>query len=477
LASISSPYHSSEARIRVLDDLPKRAQSVGSSASQWLFYLARRSAMGYFLNNEVVDTCILLSQEAFNEGHFQSCRAFLESAYTAFKIYPSISEKGFDYLVELFSECRGSNDAKEKKLIKHYGILTSLSNMMSVTAQSRNSPTKVSRLLEISCHSFYFSHSIIWFKNQTSDSTSGSSIVGDEVQEQLVNLCIKDGSIEQAKNAITTLASLFENDPKKRDEVFKPIVENLTSSSRLTLVSGNNVNTKVINIVETLTALVERVPSLFSCVSGVKGYGNKVVRFTLETVLLGRGHRNSDEAEPDVSKIVGDELSVSLDSRKSHSKPKRNRKSSEIDQNISLACQRVQVAINFLVTHIRSTIMASKLRCENDRVQTMGEKCAAPPDEHISVIFDVLISILVDDGAPPSTIDREDCTEEDEKAALRRCATINILRLCDSQLGLDKKFFTHSMWHILGNSFLDRYESVRGKIQNACHNYFGPYYS
>jgi len=437
LASVSSPSHSSEARIRAFDDLPKRAQSIGTSASQWLFYLARRSAMGYFLNHEVVETCILLAQEAFNEGEFQSCRALLQSAYTAFKIFPTISEKSFDYLVELFSECRGSSDTKEKKLIKQYGILTTLSNMMSLTAQSRNSPTKIS------------------------DSMSGSSIVDDEVQAQLVNLCVKDGSIEQSRNAIATLASLFENDPKKREQVFKPIVENLTSSSRLTLLSGKNANTKIVNVLEILTALVERVPSLFPYTSGIKGHGSKVIRFTLEYVLLGRGHRSSIDGPDDVPEDDNIEVSRPSDGRKSQSKAKRNRKSDETSQTISLACQRVQVAINFLVTHIRSTILASNSSMGKENLSSIKEKCSLPPDDHIAAIFDLLIGILVEDGAPPSSFDREECIEEEEKASLRKCATVNVMRLCDSQLGLEKKFFTHSMWHILSTSFLDRHELVR----------------
>lgn len=218
------------------------------------------------------------------------------------------------------------------------------------------------------------------------------------------------------------------------------------------------------NVLETLTALVERVPSLFPYSSGVKGHGNKVIRFTLESVLLGRGHRSSIEGKLDVSKDVEDEVSKPLDDRKSQSKPKRNRKSSESGRTISLACQRVQVAINFLVTHIRSTIIAYISRTEKASLKSIGEKCALPPDDHISVVFDLLMGILVDDGAPPSSFDREDCTEEEEKATLRKCATINIMRLCDSQLGLEKKFFTHSMWHMLSKSFLDRHESVRGKL-------------
>lgn len=99
--------------------------------------------MGYFLNTEIIDNCILLAQEAFNEGNFEVCRAFLESANAAFIVFPSMSEKGFDYISELFSACRESLPAEERKLIKQFGILTTLSNIMSRTAHARASPTKV----------------------------------------------------------------------------------------------------------------------------------------------------------------------------------------------------------------------------------------------------------------------------------------------------------------------------------------------
>ena len=290
-----------------------------------------------------------------------------------------------------------------------------------------------------------------------------NSIVDDEVQAQLVSLCTKDGSVEQAKNAVVTLASLFDNDQNKRDDVFKPILEILTSSHRLTLVSGNTPNTKIVNVLDTLTTIVERVPSLFTYSPGRKGYGNKVVRFALDSVLLGRGTRCSVESQFDSEKVDENETSQGVGGRRTELKAKRNRRSTNGDKSISLACQRVQGAINFLVTHIRSTIMPSSANLGKENPQPNREKFSAPPDDHISVIFDLLTGILIEDGAPPSITDHDDCKEDDEKAALRKCATINIMRLCDSQIGLEKKFFTHSMWHTLGKSFLDRNESVRGK--------------
>jgi hypothetical protein len=98
--------------------------------------------MGYFMNAEIIEHCILLAQETFHEGDFAVCRSFLESAKTALNIFPSMSEKGFDYLVELFSECQASQPTEDRKQINQYAITTTLSGMLARTASTRGSPSK-----------------------------------------------------------------------------------------------------------------------------------------------------------------------------------------------------------------------------------------------------------------------------------------------------------------------------------------------
>lgn len=100
--------------------------------------------MGYFLNSEIIETCILLSQEAFNEGDFEVSRAFLETAKFALQIFPNLTDKGFDYATELFNKCEEATGT-EKKQISKYGIMTVVSTLMSSTAHARKSlsPTKV----------------------------------------------------------------------------------------------------------------------------------------------------------------------------------------------------------------------------------------------------------------------------------------------------------------------------------------------
>ena len=139
LASISSPTHSLAARSRALDDLPKRAKSLGPSAASWIKSLARRCAMGHFMNVDTVTHCILLAQEAFNERDFQVCMAFLECVKVAVNVYPSLggTEEGFETLVELFGECRGQLKGEEEKDVKELGILTTLSGILAAVTPSR----------------------------------------------------------------------------------------------------------------------------------------------------------------------------------------------------------------------------------------------------------------------------------------------------------------------------------------------------
>ena len=143
LASISSPNHSLTARSRALEDLPKRTKSLGSSASSWIKHLARRCAMGHFVNVETITHCILLAQEALHAKDLQVCMALLECVKVAVNIYPSLgsTEEGYETLIELFAECRGQK-GEDLKGVKDCGILTILSGILAVVTPTRTSPSK-----------------------------------------------------------------------------------------------------------------------------------------------------------------------------------------------------------------------------------------------------------------------------------------------------------------------------------------------
>lgn len=86
LTTIASPDHSASARKRAFDEIPKRTKSLGDTAAAWVKSLARRCAMGYFLNVKIVNRCILLTQECFHEDHIQECADFLSCVKTALDI-------------------------------------------------------------------------------------------------------------------------------------------------------------------------------------------------------------------------------------------------------------------------------------------------------------------------------------------------------------------------------------------------------
>jgi hypothetical protein len=136
LATISNPDHSASARVRAFDELPKRTKSLGDSTSAWVKMLARRCAMGNFLNVEIINDCILLAQECFRGGHIPECAEFLTCVRTAVEIYPALggTKEGFGTLMELFGECRAGSSSKTKKIIEEYDVVTTLSSILAAAA-------------------------------------------------------------------------------------------------------------------------------------------------------------------------------------------------------------------------------------------------------------------------------------------------------------------------------------------------------
>jgi hypothetical protein len=145
----SRPDYSASARIRAFDELPKRTKSLGDSTAAWVKSLARRCAMGHFLNAEIVEHCILLAQECFREGEIPESAEFLACVKTAVDVYPSLGtgKEGFQTLQELFTECR-TTSGKMKKVLEEYNMVTTLSAILADVA-----PAKVANLKrsKVSC--------------------------------------------------------------------------------------------------------------------------------------------------------------------------------------------------------------------------------------------------------------------------------------------------------------------------------------
>jgi len=87
-----------------------------------------------------------------------------------------------------------------------------------------------------------------------------------------------------------------------------------------------------------------------------------------------------------------------------------------------------------------------------------------PSSEYISTVFNLLANIIGDSGTLPSNRDQGGCRGTNERAALRRCAAVNLMKLCDGSLKLENEFLTHKMWHMLSTTFLDEEKSVREAV-------------
>ena len=516
LSTISRPAHLPEARARAFDELPKRTKALGDTTSSWVRTLARRCAMGGLVNAEAVTHCILLAQECFAEDDVEGAMLFLRSVRTAVSAFPALGAtgEGFATLVELFGECRSSRQAASaRRKVESSGMVTVLSAVLAAVAPARAQ-------LQASPGAAGVSGGKSPKKKSKTDEPPLSSGLEPSLQSQLLRLCVRDGTPEQARHAVFTLAALInplrvtngfsgtssvkgsrkEMGPKRDQEAFGPLMKALTSPSRLSITKSGGRGGRVVSILAGLAALVEVAPGIFC-----DKRGDRAIRFALESVLLGRGDApgdgregsdlesdDEDEDREDKSGDEGDDRDVEEELQGKHrrSKGKVNRgKKGSVDEpgdkdaggengdHLSFACRRVCAAVEVLVCHIRSTISQQKkeLQTQADagkesRTHSSGKKAThlagadavqQPPPEHITAVFGTLVQILQDSGLPPSSRDRRDCRSSQDKAALRKCVTVNLLRLCDPALQLEGRYLTAGSWHVLSRIFLDEDTSVR----------------
>ena len=139
LSTIASSTHSPAARIRAFDELPKRTKGLGNVTSSWVKSLARRCAMGTFLNAESIEHCIILAQECFEAGDCEAASLFLLCVKTATSIFPALgaTKEGFKNLVEFFEACRTDVTPATKKDMDKFGIVTVISDILAKAASSR----------------------------------------------------------------------------------------------------------------------------------------------------------------------------------------------------------------------------------------------------------------------------------------------------------------------------------------------------
>ncbi len=418
--------------------------------------------MGHFVNVDNITHCILLAQEALNEKDLKVCMVLLECVKVAVNVYPSLgsTEEGYETLIELFAECRGQK-GEDLQNVKDCGILTTLSGILAAVTPARTSPGKnVSKVSYMQRSYWTWSICLNDFNVNFMLLQDSSPACEDELKSELYRLCTKDGTPEQAKNAIVTMAALVENqsfDQDSQKKEFEPLLKALTASSSMCLSVDGVENEKIENILLTLTAMVESVPALFMGTS-VKDNGSKAVQFALNKVLQGEGEIK------DVTKYDENDVETTPSRRKT-----KRRKDS---QTLSLACRRAIAAIRFLVSHIRSTLLYAR-----KSTQKTTETKRVPSDLHISVVFEVLVNIIRDGGYLSSCNNLHGKDIFRERSALRKCAAINILKLCDGSLNIENKYFSSKYWHIFSRIFVDEDYDVRGKTHGGSKCSIGCFHS
>jgi hypothetical protein len=445
LGTITHPNHSVNARIRAIDDLPKRVKAAGAgeAATGWIRTLVKRCAMGDFLNQDIVHHCILLAHECFHNDEFDAAQRFLTCVQMAAMRFPQLcaSQEDFITLTELFRDCSSiisPRNSSSKRLIKNSGMMTSLSAILAAA-----SPYRAYSDESIKCE--------------------------EDIHKQLINLC-RDGTPEQARHATATMIALLK--PKEglvltqeENDAFLPLLQTLATSSQLSMASINS-STELASVLVALAELGEHAPMIFQ----TEKLGKSALEFALNTVLLGHkstkptGYESDDARSKDSSE---DESVGKTPIRRRRSKakkatkvedhlsPSNHHKNLVDDDNLSISCRTLCAAIEFIATIFRSSVFTNK----RTKVQLSGNTEAA-----IESFFDSLSNIIRDEGMPPSSRDRTYFNLRQDRAALRQCAAIHLLRLCDTRLGLDQKFLTIQRWHLLSQIFLDDERHVRTAV-------------
>ncbi|KAL7553699.1 hypothetical protein ACHAWF_017019 [Thalassiosira exigua] len=470
LSTICDPTHSPSARARALDELPKRTKGLGGPAQGWVKTLARRCAMGAFLNAEGVEHCIILSQEAFESEDCAVSSGFLECVKVATTIFPGLggTEGGFKNLVEFFDAVRTADlSSSTKKEMEKHGIVTSLSEILARSGPKASHPAGKKDAMDFD------------------DDDDGKSSF-DTLHEQLLRLCTRDGTPEQARNSVYTISSMIKPASQstpgseaiashvgKEKKEFEPLLKALTNASRLSIpdqTASVKAQGRIVSVLSAIAAIADCAPYAFNAPGqgGKLGWGRKALNFCLDTVLLGKNARlkGSSPGKGDSGSDEGSEEEETPAKKGRTKSAKRGASNAKGKGNdVSVHCQMICGAVEVLVSHIRSNIMNSHQGDSGRRGKGEGQKAPKlPVPSSVRQVFSALVQILEDGGVPPSSVDGQYCNTRQDKAELRRCASVNLLRLCDSNLKLEGKYLTARMWHILSSALLDEDKNVRGAV-------------
>lgn len=415
LASIANPAHSTKARLRAVEELPKRLKDHGDAVAKFVRVLVRKCAMGDFMNQEIIHHSILLAQECGVQDDWESCRKLLHCVELAVFHFPDLCADAQDFqnLQELFLTCRAS---KQKGLD---GIVTSLSSILA------KAPSK-------------------------EDSKETMSFDSD-IQKDLLRLC-RDGTAKQARHAARTLTKIVGSDSDGLDGLLR----SLASPSILSTTSSQ---WRIVCSFAALSEFAEVAPATMASKTG-----ENAVNFALDTVLLGHSDSGSLASDDTVAASPPKRSRTSV-SRKVGIGARKNLgiggDETDLldDDNLSPACRKLCAAIEFLTSVIRARYFDA-----NKSLSQGSASIARPPGDVLEQLFKTYCNILRDGGMPPSKSDRKDWKRHVDYAALRQCAAIHLMRLCDPRLGFDMRFLDTSRWHILASIFLDDDRVVREKV-------------
>ena len=422
MASISDANHTVATRASAMDELPKRVNAIGPAASTWMKTLVRRISMGSAFNFDVINHCAMLAQECARENEWVTSSLFLEIVKLCVAAFPTVGQGNagecFKTLTEFFSECRGL-EGKSKKEAEENDIVSMLGKTLAAIAPSA-SAVDVSELS----------------KKEKDEMEKNDSML----QEDLLRMCIKDGSPEQARDAVNVMAAMVSKGGKG-DQVatFQPLMKALTAPQRLAID-----NERSVAILASLTALAASAPLAFEGGGGgsSEGRGVKAIRFAYESVLMG--------------KRGGSILNMSTDEPEDDDVPKKSAKAAKALER-QLATDRVVGAIELLVAHIRS-LPKYIPPASGDFSMDEGDVTSS---SHVKSVFRALVGILEDDGLPPSSRDQALCKDVKSKAAIRKAAGVGLIQMCEPIKCRGDAFLDIAGWHTLGKIFADSDAGVR----------------
>jgi hypothetical protein len=133
LAGICDPNHARSARKRAMEDLVARAKaSLGDDVAEWMKQVVRRVSMGNSVNETILEDCVVLAQEMWEEEHVVTCSKVLECIHHIVGVFPSLGGKKIETLCEIYDECRAESDKNRSAK----AMATLLSEMIAQMAES-----------------------------------------------------------------------------------------------------------------------------------------------------------------------------------------------------------------------------------------------------------------------------------------------------------------------------------------------------